>query len=243
MTTQRRGCGEREQDGLYACVETSPYGKPIEWFFTDPVRPYHGPQIRSPLVITDPRTEVKHLVLGIGAMYYPSPFDFIEEARVMGVSKRVPNGFDFSMLDPKRSGLVLIHPRAHPQFDYYVPIDCPKVEWFEDLHADGSDCIGALYGLSGLMDAESIVDVHRVEPFGVDARKVITPSTTYTVPLAYEYDGGPEMKGGQYDKYQAASILFFPSFHFEYVNAEGLAPDELAKPLMADGWVFKITEE
>ncbi len=99
-----RGCGGRKENGLYATVETSLFGQPIEWFIVDPALPVQqNLNLRAPLMLEDricnkcgtdllnPRTPDQicptcgyshgtfHLVLGIGAKYYPYLSDFVEE--------------------------------------------------------------------------------------------------------------------------------------------------------------------
>ena len=239
---RERGCGFRVEGGLYACVESSPYGMPIEWFLTDPVRPWHGEFSRGPILMQDPRPdhEEYHMVLWIGATHYPFASDFVEEVRVMGVSKRVRANYDFSKLDPELSGLILVHPRAVPEFDYYVEADCPKKRWFPDLHKDGSDCIGDLWGLSSTYSVDKVHDLMFNDYNTVVT--VHTPSTTYYVPKVYKEDRSL-MTLSHIKDYFPGSILFFPKFHFEYINKEGMAPEELAQPLIAEGWEFRVMDE
>lgn len=231
-----RGCGYREQDSLYVCVPTDPDGMPIDWFLTDPVRPWHGGQLRGPMLIQDPRMGVYHLVLGVGASYYPFVSDFVEEARRLGVSKRIPSNFDTSKLTIGKSGLVLVHPRAIPEFPYNV-IDgpgCPKERWIPDLHDDGSLCIGDLWHLSSLKDYDHYHELNLDQ----DEIVVKTPSCSYPVKSAYPLKSEKSIMD-----YSAGSILFFPKMSFEYVNKKGVAPEALAKPIIAQGWPFKVVEE
>lgn len=229
-----RGCGFREENTLYVCVTASEYGQPLEWFLTDPVTPWVGGQIRAPMLIQDPKTMLYHLFLGIGVSYYPFVSDFVEEARIMGISKKIPTNFDTSKLTPGRSGLVLIHPRAIPEFPYVLPAGsvCPKEKYNAELHSDNSLCIGDLWDLSSLKDYEL---VHSVEKRITDF-KIITPSCGYYVNQAI-----PESDKNFMD-YSAGSILFFPKIHFEYVNSKCVAPEELAKPIISQGWPFKVVE-
>ncbi len=52
-----RGCGEREQGGVYAECGLSPYGTPLEYFLIDPPRPLpEGLDIvNKPQLWEDPR--------------------------------------------------------------------------------------------------------------------------------------------------------------------------------------------
>ena len=237
----RRGCGYRTAGGLYACVPMSADGMPVEWFLTDPVKPWSGGTIRSPMLIKDPRTGVYHFVLGVGASYYPFASDFIEEVRLHGLSKRVPSNLDLSLLTPNKSGMVIVHPRAYPRFPYSVNVECPKKVWTPDLHKDGSLCIGDLWDLSSLHHVE---DVHALEYANEEtAFEVMTPSTSYKVGRVWGENEGGLMKEAHLDDYLSGSIMFFPKFHFEYVNPDGKAPKELAEPIVAKGWLFKVVDE
>lgn len=72
------------------------------------------------------REEITHLVLGVGKKYYPFVPDFLEEAKKMGISKKIPRNFPFDELTPRKSRMLLIHPRVFPQFEYEVEHEkCP----------------------------------------------------------------------------------------------------------------------
>lgn len=238
MTPLTRGCGVRDQNALYACVSESLDGMPIEWFLVDPVKPWHGGLIRAPTLMRDPRNGIYHMVLGIGATYYPFAPDFVEEARRHGVSKRIPNNLDLSRMQPGLSGMILVHPRALPRFDYVVEPGCPKERWHPGLHDDGSRCIGDLWGLSS---AKSYKSRHEVDEGSPESRVGIrTPSSTYLVPRAFEPDGRTRMARERITGYDAGALLFFPKIHLEWVNRDGNAPKGLVEPLITRGWEFKV---
>lgn len=136
-----RLCGSRTEDSLYACIETSPLGLPVEAFLVDPSLPWKGPQLRAPMIIADSKG-VKHVFLGIGKQYYPTVPSFVDEAGIKGVSKRLPRDFDPEGLTPGQSKLILIHPKAIPRFPYNVEYTCPKGK------SEEHQCIGALWPLS-----------------------------------------------------------------------------------------------
>ena len=107
---KERGCGKRTKGGLYACCGLSPYGKPIEDFLIDPPLAFSGESFRAPIV--NVVNEVTNLIFWMGKEFYPYCPDYIEETRVMGISKRVPLGFDFKGVVPFESSMYFIHPRA-----------------------------------------------------------------------------------------------------------------------------------
>lgn len=119
----KRGCGERVQGGLYISVPSGYYGMSIEHFLVDPPVRWDGGQVRAPMLI--PQDGVNHVLLGIGREFYPFVPDFVEEARVMGISKRIPFTFDLTTLKPPTddtpaSGLLLVHPRAIAKPTFFV---------------------------------------------------------------------------------------------------------------------------
>lgn len=214
--TLERGCGYRPQDSLYLCVETSPFGVPIEYFLVDPVVSWSGEQLRAPMFVEDSK-EVLHIILGIGSTYYPFVSDFVEEARRYGVSKRVPLNFQVERLTPDKSKFLLVHPRAIPRFPYEAPDQCPKKNDHEH------ECIGALWSLSALKDFGK---VHALKDKSDYSRLILTPSCLYLVEK-------PAKPTEFIDKYSAGIILAFPLniCKFEYVNRKGLAPSKVKEKL------------
>jgi len=217
-----RGCGSRVENALYCCVETSPFGKPIEDFLVDPVIAWHGAKtLRAPMLIQD-SNQVNHVVLGIGKEYYPFTSDFVEETRNMGVSKRIPLNFDPSVLTPDKSKLLLVHARAIPNFHYRLDcVECPK-----DL-SEAHECIKSLWQLSTLLDAG---DKHHVEANKeILMMKVTTPSATY-------YTGKPMEPKAFIDEYSSGIILSFSSWHFEYVNRQCKVPVNMNERITKAGF-------
>jgi len=240
----RRGCGTRHRNALYVCVGTSPFGKPLEYFMVDPPKPWKGPKtVRAPMLIQD-RNGINHILLGIGKEFYPYPSDFLEEARLYGVSKRFPRNFDFSVLTPGKSKLVLMHPRAIPLFDYKTKHFCPRVK---NKYRDGSritasmakgyspekphQCLGATYSLSLLDNVEEKHEVSIENGIG----KVRTPSCTYDHPIPES----PKSLDGK--KWQLGIILVFPSFHFEWVGEK--APPKIKRKIEKVGFSLEVKDE
>lgn len=170
-----RGCGSRVEGGIYACVPTSPNGRPVEHFLCcPPIRidaDEYGLSNIGVKLIDLPETclycggggkviahinpvpqdcpdckglglvPVSHVFDIIGGEHYPNVADFIEEARRLGISRRLELGDakEYARLS-SRSRLFLLHARAiieNPQ-DYInamLPIEaaalmeaggCPK---------------------------------------------------------------------------------------------------------------------
>lgn len=224
-----RGCGSRVENALYCCVETSPFGKPIEDFLVDPVLAWHGAKtLRAPMLIQD-SNQVNHVVLGIGKEYYPFTSDFVEETRNMGVSKRIPLNFDPSLLTPDKSKLLLVHARAIPHFQYRLDcVECPK-----DL-SEAHECIKGLWQLSTLLD---VAEKHHVEAdHSVLMMKVTTPSATY-------YAGKPMQPKTFIDEYSSGIILSFPRFHFEYVSYKKLVPKSVQERIEKANFPLEVVDK
>jgi len=226
-----RGCGVREQGGIYVCADVSTFGEPIYYFLVDAVLEWRGARVlRSPMVIED-RKGINHLVLGVGVEFYPFVSDFVEEAKFMGVSKRVPRNFDFSVLTPLKSRLLLVHRKAIPTFRYEVEHSwCPKSLFKGDQGVHR--CVGDLWALSSL---EYVKEKHELIGETKDGYvKVKTPSVEYRVSKAYA-NGKPTYKMGIF--------LCIPKFHFEYVNKKGKAPKELKRKIEKAGFRLEVCSD
>jgi len=206
-----RGCGHRQNGGLYLMVELAPYGegKPIEDFLICEPIVWTGGNLRAPLEITNDEGIVD-VIMGIGKQYYPYPSDFIEETATMGISKRLPHSFDMRKLTPGKSRLFLVHPRAIPDFPYtaHAEIGCPKN--IQTPH----NCVIDLWALSGQgvnSSKHEIID-------GGDRTEIRTPSVNYFVPSA-------EITGEQ--RYVSGIIASFFITGFDYVTEDNTIPDDI----------------
>ncbi len=108
-----RGCGEREQGGVYAECGLSPYGTPLEYFLIDPPRqlPEGLDIINKPQLWEDPATGITHLLIWIGSEHYQWCSDYIEETRRFGASRRINPNLELARLT-RESRMILAHPRA-----------------------------------------------------------------------------------------------------------------------------------
>lgn len=108
-----RGCGEREQGGVYAETGLSRYGPPLEYFLIDPPQPLPVglDLINKPQLWEDPETGITHLLIWVGSEHYEWCSDYIEETRRFGASRRINPNLDISRLTLE-SRMILAHPRA-----------------------------------------------------------------------------------------------------------------------------------
>ena len=110
----RRGCGYRQPGAAYLAVPLGPGGRPVEEFLIDPPIGIDDPgrlglsAVGVALVERDGATHVLDIV---GREHYPTVASFIDEARQMGISRRVSRTIDFSRITPA-SRLLLLHPHA-----------------------------------------------------------------------------------------------------------------------------------
>jgi hypothetical protein len=246
-----RGCGTRNDGGLYIGVPTSPYGKPIEWFIVDPVRPLKGKLPRSPLVFPD-NNGINHLVLGIGQSFYPFFPDFLEEARIHGVSKKIPVDFNLAQLTPNKSALLLAHPRAIPLFEYDLRREFCPLKMSDRPNATlPHQCTGDLWDLSSVHSVKYGGDPKHevIEREDDEWVEITTPSCTYHVMRAY-YPNQNRME--RIYKYDAGVVLKFPRFNFEFVDKPDGKVDpsrkerdkkRIKKVLTDLGYEFQVVEE
>jgi len=233
-----RGCGFREKGGLYLCCGSSPWGMPVEHFVVDPPVSWRGPRIlRAPMLVE--RGGIHHVIMTVGARYYPYVPDFIEEVRVMGLSKQIPRDFDLSKLTPGGSTIILVHSRAIPAFPFNAEWECRKpcsrcrkleVAACRPGHRLGSPrCTFALWPLSQLKTHKR---VHEVEKLEGGVARIKTPSTTYTVGSAAPL-GRPKYRPGIFARFYITDI--------EYVGDR--VPRDIQKRAGKAGWRVKPCRE
>jgi hypothetical protein len=109
-----RGCGDsRQAGGIYACCGLSPVGSPIENFLVDSPIPIdkndYGLSSKGTTWLE--KDGVWHLLDIVGENYYPNVADFVEEARRMGISRRLSGKLEFERLT-KDSRIILLHRRV-----------------------------------------------------------------------------------------------------------------------------------
>jgi len=106
-----RGCGERKDKGLYLECSPSKDGAPIEHFIFDLPIPVNQEPFRAPILYRDKRSGIYHVLIWVGKKFYESPWDFIREAEVKGISRRIPKNFPIHKLS-RGSKMLFIHSDA-----------------------------------------------------------------------------------------------------------------------------------
>lgn len=119
-----RGCGTRKAGGVYLVCGLSRYGKPVEDFLVDAPKalvasdgvvvdlPKIGQVIQDAQYDDAGKLTMPTLVLDwVGSKHYPNVADFVEEVRVMGMSRKVSPRLDFTKLTAG-SRQILVHERA-----------------------------------------------------------------------------------------------------------------------------------
>jgi len=149
-----RGCGERKDKGLYLESIPGEDGLPIEHFIFDPPIPINQEPFRAPILYRDEKSGVYHVLIWVGKKFYESPFDFIEEASVKGVSRRIPKNFPIEKLS-RKSVMLFVHSDAILQNwrelteklkEHGISrIPCPKNR--EEHQSLKENCIALLYYL------------------------------------------------------------------------------------------------
>ncbi len=225
-----RGCGNRKKGGLYLVVPVSEDGTPIEEFLIDQPIPYLGEPFRAPQLVYNETLGAYDVLMWVGKRFYPYVPDFIEEVRMLGISKRIPRTFPINKLTPNKSRLFIIHPRAIPLFRNVIAQESKKI-CHRDIeeHSKGEKfCIMDLWNISTHGKSSQ---KHRIGKSEL-GYEIITPSVRYISPTV---DCSPI--GNQ--KYGAGIVAGFYISHFEYV---GGAPEELQKKANDGGWKIKEVE-
>ncbi len=129
-----RACGRRIQGGIYAVVPFSrgqdPNAHPIEEFLLDPPILTDSEELGlSPIgvhVVDRPDGSV-WLYDIVGSIYYRNVADYIEEARALGVSRRLPANLPWDRID-QRTRYILLHARAHiHEIEPYLESELPEM--------------------------------------------------------------------------------------------------------------------
>lgn len=180
-----RGCGDREAGGLYVESGAGPWGVPFEEFFLDPPRPLppgldlvNKPRIMprewltGNLEVDEFGRTISDLFIHIGAKFYPWGPDFLQEARHLGVSRRLPATLNLKLLN-RSSRMWLAHSKAIPlNWQELSPPDrCKKVldrhdlAWYTAHQADYrmdldrvGPCIFKLWDLIPFDQAETVIE-------------------------------------------------------------------------------------
>ncbi len=105
-----RGCGTRQEGGLYLECGTSPgRGRPLEFFLADPPVPMTcATKVGVELI---ERGGVVHILDWVGEQHYPAATDFLEEGRVLGFSRRISSTLNLSRLTAE-SRILVVHARG-----------------------------------------------------------------------------------------------------------------------------------
>jgi hypothetical protein len=183
-----RGCGEREQGGVYAETGLSRYGTPLEYFLIDPPQllPVGLDIVNKPQLWEEPTTEITHLLIWIGGEHYEWCSDYIEETRRFGASRRINPNLELARLT-RESRMILAHPRAINTLwqEQSPPQECQKhiplhdIVSLADLTADPAQnagpCLFKLWEVIPQEAATEVLDLEEESP--ICLRKV--GSTVY----------------------------------------------------------------
>jgi hypothetical protein len=109
----RRGCGTREPGGAYLAVPLGPGGRPVEEFLIDPpaVVDANALGLSAVGVTLVDRDGVTHVLDIVGRGHYPTVAGFVDEARRLGVSRRIAKTSEFARIS-EHSRLLLLHADA-----------------------------------------------------------------------------------------------------------------------------------
>ncbi|RJR12452.1 hypothetical protein C4588_02120 [Candidatus Parcubacteria bacterium] len=151
QTPNGRGCGFRDEGGTYLSLGIGPGGTlHVEDLILDPVKPWPGEWQRGFKILPN-RGGWNDVGIFISKEDYPSLWDFVEEVRRYGISRKVPPTFPFESLTPGKSRMIFFHARGIPKFDFSLDplFETPLAgcKWFPK-----SDGLGELSGNWELWD-------------------------------------------------------------------------------------------
>ena len=109
----RRGCGTRRAGDAYLALPLSPYGRPVESFLVDPPQVVRKDALGLATLGTRmiDRDGVTHVLDVVGAEHYATVAAFVDEARRLGISRRIARTAGFERLT-RESRLLLLHEHA-----------------------------------------------------------------------------------------------------------------------------------
>jgi hypothetical protein len=137
----RRGCGLRQPGGAYLAVPLSLWGQPLEAFLIDPPTVVARTALGlAPVGVSlIERDGVTHVLDIVGREHYPTVASFVDEARLLGVSRRISRRSEFARLSAE-SRLILLHPDADianaPEFPSERRCPCEVSEHLVPGYAD-----------------------------------------------------------------------------------------------------------
>lgn len=231
-----RGCGERSEGMPYVCCGLSPFGKPIESFVVDPAIPWPGKFQRGTKILPrnskDPNS-INDLVIFVGEQFYQSAWDFVEEVRRFGASRKVSPTLPFEKLSPGKSRMVFVHSKAIPNFIFTLQSEAPLPDcklknapgWAEGDYAGMHPFVETETPCTfALRDLTSIIKY--VIPTGTDyGFRVEMPSFCYEG----QYLGYPHDHSEVTINWRIGVFLALPLTHIEYKKRPHKEADARAK--------------
>ena len=137
-----RGCGVRSECGVYLTLGIGLGGTlTVEDLILDPVKIWPGTWQRGFKILPN-KQGFNDVAIFVGKEFYPSLWDFVEEAKRFGISRKVPPTFPFEQLTPGKSRMIFLHRKGSPKFNSmdaelteYVPIpqEGCKMKWEHEI--------------------------------------------------------------------------------------------------------------
>lgn len=226
-----RGCGDRKEGSPYACCGLSASGMPIEHFIIDPAVVWPGGFQRGVKILPrDPKDPdgVNDLVVFVGKKFYPSAWDYVEEVRRFGASRKMSNTLPFNKLTPGDSRMIFVHSKAIPQFAYELnhparPLHGCKLfqHWVENkelwdkpgngYHPENVGASGNRACTFALKDLTFLVHGD-IEPDPEDPQSYCVNMPSFRYRAAYPMKPEAYMKTG----WQTGIFMALPLTHFEF---------------------------
>lgn len=261
-----RGCGpDRTEEAPYACCGLSSKGYPLEHFLIDPPIAMKWQRGAEIVEIND----IHHLVIYVSKEDYPSGWDFLEESRNFGASRKISENLQLELLTPGESLIIFVHARAIPKFDFTLniagrvaghPMYGCKVnlkkhpmpwEVKRGFHSEEAvltlangkkqpaTCTVSLKDLSALLHPED-AQVAVQDPNGKQRTLINMPSFTYSVPTpASPLATDPDLNHFSNSRWASGAFLALPLTHFEFKNK---ANKEASDKVQAAGFDLHVLD-
>lgn len=216
-----RGCGTRQQGGVYACCGLSPHGTPVEEFLFDPPLEVDELTVKSIGVTLFERDGVLHVLDHVGSVYYASIADYVEEVKRLGLSRRLElSAEEYAQITPE-SRLLHTHERAFVENwkelrPIYAP--CPK-----GLHDANEEFCAACWWAT-VEGGELLAFANET---GLEVAKMM-PSFAYTAWMP---------KDGFEGEFRLGLFASFPISHIEVIEDPDGGEHERKKERLADAQV------
>jgi len=184
----------------------------------------------------------KDLIVFVGKQYYPFFWDFIEETKRYGASRKVSDDLPFDLLTPMESRMVFVHSTVIPKFTYELnrlPEPLPGCIEYKaylegtvnyngeppEQHRERTLCTFGLRDLASLVHLANRSNSISPDDTSNDFYKVNMPSFSYRP----KYPKVPKWSVATKNGWQPAIFMALPLTHVEYKDKSNVKSQKNAQ--------------